>query len=177
VPLQSGDDGVLRRMNRRYSRSFFEDLIQGLVRAIPDLAVGVDVIGGFPGEDDRAFENTCDLISRLPLAYLHVFPFSKREGTSAARFPDQIPEKVIKARSLALRELGAKKRADFYRAFLGKNLKVLIESRRDRESGLLKGFSRNYIPVFTAGADALINREIDLEVTEVRGGRVFGRIL
>jgi threonylcarbamoyladenosine tRNA methylthiotransferase MtaB len=176
VPLQSGDDEVLRRMNRRYSRNFFEDLIRRLVQAIPNLAVGVDVIGGFPGEDDRAFENTYDLISRLPLAYLHVFPFSKREGTPAARFPDQVPGKVIKARSLALRELGAKKREDFYRAFLGKNLKVLIESKRERETGLLKGFSRNYIPVLTDGAEALINREIDLEVTEVRGEKVFGKI-
>jgi threonylcarbamoyladenosine tRNA methylthiotransferase MtaB len=177
VPLQSGDDEVLRRMNRRYSRSFFEDLIQRLVRAIPDLAVGADVIGGFPGEDDRAFENTYDLISRLPLAYLHVFPFSKREGTPAARFPDQVPGTVIKARSFALRELGAKKRADFYHSFLGKNLKVLIESKRERETGLLKGFSRNYIPVLADGAEALINREIDLEVTEVRGDKVFGKIM
>jgi threonylcarbamoyladenosine tRNA methylthiotransferase MtaB len=177
VPLQSGDDEVLRRMNRRYSRSFFEDLIQRLVRAIPDLAVGADVIGGFPGEDDRAFENTYDLISRLPLAYLHVFPFSKREGTPAARFPDQVPGTVIKARSFALRELGAKKRADFYHSFLGKNLKVLIESKRERETGLLKGFSRNYIPVLADGAEALINREIDLEVTEVRGDKVFGKII
>jgi threonylcarbamoyladenosine tRNA methylthiotransferase MtaB len=160
----------------RFSGSFFENLIQSLVQAIPNLAVGVDVIGGFPGEDDRAFENTYDLISRLPLAYLHVFPFSRREGTPAARFPDQVPGKVIKARCLALRELGAKKRGGFYRAFLGKNLKVLIESKRERETGLLKGFSRNYIPVLTDGADGLINQEVDLEVAEVRGEKVFGRI-
>jgi len=176
VPLQSGDDGVLRRMNRRYSPDFFEDLIRRLVQTIPDLAVGADVIGGFPGEDDRAFENTHDLISRLPLAYLHVFPFSRREGTPAARFPDPVPGKVIKTRCHALRELGAKKRADFYRAFLGKNLKVLIESKRDRETGFLKGFSRNYLPVLTEGTDALINREVELEVAEVRGEKVFGKI-
>ena len=177
VPLQSGDDEVLKRMNRRYSRNFFEDLIQRLAQAIPDLAVGVDVIGGFPGEDDRAFDNTLELISRLPIAYLHVFPFSKREGTPAASFPDQVQGKIIKARCLALRELGAKKRADFYRGFLGKCLKVLIESKRDRETRLLKGFSRNYIPVLADGTDGLINREVDIEVTEVRGEKVFGRIL
>ena len=177
VPLQSGDDEVLKRMNRRYSRSFFEDLIQRLHRAIPDLAVGMDVIGGFPGEDDRAFENTCDLISRLPIAYLHVFPFSKREGTPAARFPNQVPGKTIKTRCLALRELGAKKRKDFYRDFLGKNLKVLIESKRERETGLLKGFSPNYIPVLAGGGDGLINQEVDIEVTEVRGEKVFGKIV
>ncbi|MBP1718203.1 MAG: tRNA 2-methylthioadenosine synthase -like protein [Deltaproteobacteria bacterium] len=177
VPLQSGDDEVLKRMNRRYSRSFFEDLIRRLHRAIPDLAVGMDVIGGFPGEDDRAFENTYDLISRLPIAYLHVFPFSKREGTPAARFPNQVPGKTIKTRCLALRELGAKKRKDFYRDFLGKNLKVLIESKRERETGLLKGFSPNYIPVLADGGDGLINQEVDIEVTEVRGEKVFGKIV
>ena len=177
VPLQSGDDEVLKRMNRRYSRSFFEDLIRRLHRAIPDLAVGMDVIGGFPGEDDRAFENTYDLISRLPIAYLHVFPFSKREGTPAARFPNQVPGKTIKTRCLALRELGAKKRKDFYRDFLGKNLKVLIESKRERETGLLKGFSPNYIPVLAGGGDGLINQEVDIEVTEVRGEKVFGKIV
>ena len=120
-------------------------------QAIPDLAVGVDVIGGFPGEDDRAFANTCDLISRLPLAYLHVFPFSRREGTPAARFPDQVPGKVIKARCAALRELGRERRVDFYRAFLGKRLKVLIESKRDRETGLLKGFSPQLYPRVDGG--------------------------
>ena len=176
VPLQSGDDEILKRMNRRYSRSFYGDLIQRLVRAIPDLAVGVDVIGGFPGEDDRAFENTYDLISRLPLAYLHVFPFSKREGTPAASFPDQVPGKIIKARCLTLRELGAKKREGFYRAFLGKKLKVLIESKRERKTGLLKGFSRNYIPVLADGGDGLINQEVDIEVTEIQGEKVFGRV-
>ncbi len=176
VPLQSGDDEILRRMNRRYSRGFFEELIRRLGQAIPDLAVGVDVIGGFPGEDDRAFENTCDLISRLPVAYLHVFPFSRREGTPAACFPDPVPGKVIKTRCAALRELGAGKRKDFYRGFLGKRVKVLIESRRDRESGLLKGFSRNYIPVFTDGGDSLMNQELEIEVAEVRGEKVFGKI-
>jgi len=176
VPLQSGDDDILKRMNRRYSRIFFDDLIQQLVRAIPDLAVGADVIGGFPGEDDRAFKSTYDLISRLPLAYLHVFPFSRREGTPAARFLDQVPGKIIKARCLALRELGARKRREFFRAFQGKSLKVLIESKRERDTGLLKGFSRNYIPVLASGGDDFMNREADVEVTEVRGEKVFGRV-
>jgi threonylcarbamoyladenosine tRNA methylthiotransferase MtaB len=175
VPLQSGDDDVLRRMNRAYSRAFFEDLILRLGRAIPDLGVGVDVIGGFPGEDERAFANTCDLISRLPIAYLHVFPFSKREGTPAARFPDQVRGEVIKARCAALREQGDRKRGEFYRAYLGKKLAVLIEGKRDRLTGLLKGFSRNYIPVLTEGDETLMNQEVEVEVTEVRGNKVFGR--
>ena len=175
VPLQSGDDDVLRRMNRGYSRAFFEDLILRLGRAIPDLGVGVDVIGGFPGEDERAFVNTCDLISRLPIAYLHVFPFSKREGTPAACFPDQVRGEVIKARCAALREQGDRKRGEFCRAYLGRKLTVLIEGKRDRQTGLLKGFSRNYIPVLAEGDATLMNQEVEVEVTEVRGNKVFGR--
>jgi threonylcarbamoyladenosine tRNA methylthiotransferase MtaB len=88
-----------------------------------------------------------------------------------------VPGKIIKTRCLALRNLGAKKRQDFYRAFLGKNLKVLIESKRERETGLLKGFSRNYIPVLVSGGEGLMSRELDVEVTEVRGEKVFGEII
>lgn len=177
VPLQSGDDGILRRMNRGYSRSFFADLIRRLARAIPDLAVGADVIAGFPGEDDRAFAETCDLVSRLPLAYLHVFPFSRRPGTPAALFREAVPEKIIRARSALLRELGGRKRRAFQQAFLGRRLKVLIESRRDRETGLLKGFARNYIPVLAEGPDSLMNREVEIEAAEARGDKVFGKVL
>ena len=177
VPLQSGDDGVLRRMNRGYSRAFFEDLIFRLGQAIPDLAIGADVIGGFPGEDERAFAGTCELIARLPIAYLHVFPFSKRAGTPAARFPDQVRGEVIKARCAALRELGAEKRSDFYHSYLGKKVKVLIESKPDRQTGLLKGFSRNYIPALIAGDEIFMNREVDVELAEVRGDKVFGQII
>jgi len=177
IPLQSGDDGVLRRMNRNYSRKDFAALIRRLVQAIPDLAVGADVIGGFPGEDEKAFENTAHLVAELPLAYLHVFPFSRREGTAAARFPDPVPAKTIKTRCQALRELGARKRDDFYRSFLGKKMKVLVESKRDRETGFLKGFSRSYIPVLIDGGDEWIHRELDVMGIEISGGKVFGSVL
>jgi threonylcarbamoyladenosine tRNA methylthiotransferase MtaB len=174
IPLQSGDDDILRRMNRNYSRDFFSDRIHRLVQAIPDLTIGVDLIGGFPGEDEQAFENTCNLVARLPLAYLHVFPFSRREGTPAAKFPDLVPSGVIKARCRTLRDLGARKRGEFYRSFIGRRLKVLIESKRDRETALLKGFSRNYIPVLIAGGEEWIHQELEVQVTEVRDEKVFG---
>ena len=105
------------------------------------------------------------------------FPFPSARGPRRPASPTRSPERSSKPAALALRELGAKKRADFYRAFLGKNLKVLIESKRERETGLLKGFSRNYIPVLADGADALMNRELDIEVAEVRGDKVFGKII
>ena len=163
-------------MNRNYSAAFFADLVNRLAQTIPGAAIGADVIGGFPGEVDSAFQNTMTLIETLPLAYLHVFPFSKRRGTPAAAFPGQVPPQVIRARCHALRELGEKKRESFSRSFLGKSLKVLVESRRDRESGLLKGFSANYIPVLLSGGEELMNQEVSVEVTEVRNGKVIGNV-
>ncbi len=177
IPLQSGDDGILRRMNRNYSRSFFEDLVNRLIQAIPDLAIGVDVISGFPGEDEKGFQNTVDLIEKLPIAYLHVFPFSRRKRTPAGSFPQQVLPQVIKGRCQILRELGAKKRRIFYGAFLGQKVKVLVESKKDPESGMLKGYSSNYIPVLIRAGDEHINQELEVEVTEVRGEKVFGKIL
>jgi threonylcarbamoyladenosine tRNA methylthiotransferase MtaB len=175
IPLQSGDDRILRRMNRNYSTAFFADLVNRLAQTIPGAAIGADVIGGFPGEDDSAFLNTMTMIENLPLAYLHVFPFSKRKGTPAAAFPGQVPPQVIRARCHALRELGEKKRDSFSRSFLGQRLKVLVEGKRDRESGLLKGFSANYIPVLLPGGEELMDQEVEAEVTEVRHGKVFGK--
>jgi threonylcarbamoyladenosine tRNA methylthiotransferase MtaB len=177
IPLQNGDDRILKRMKRNYSTAFFADLVNRLARTIPGVSIGADVIGGFPGEDESAFQNTLNLIEKLPLAYLHVFPFSRRKGTPAAVFPDQVPSQVIRARCRALRELGEKKRQAFYRSFLGQKVKALVESKRDRETGLLKGLSPNYIPVLLPGGDESINQEVEVEVTEVRNGRAYGKII
>jgi len=161
-------------MNRNYSAAFFADLVNRLAQTIPGAAIGADVIGGFPGEDDSAFQNTMSLIEALPLAYLHVFPFSRRRGTPAGVFPGQVPPGVIRGRCHALRELGEKKRHSFSRSFLGKTLKVLVEGKRDRESGMLKGFSAHYIPVLLPGGENLMNQEVEVEVTEVRDGKAYG---
>jgi threonylcarbamoyladenosine tRNA methylthiotransferase MtaB len=177
IPLQSGDDGILQRMNRNYSGALFETLVNRLVQAIPGLAIGLDVIAGFPGEDGGAFENTMKRITKLPIAYLHVFPFSARKGTPAASFAGQVPSAVIKARCQALRELGEEKRKLFYQTFRGQNLKVLVESKKDRQSGMLRGYSENYIPVLLQGGDEHINQEVEVRVTEVSGENVIGEIL
>ena len=175
IPLQSGDDRILQRMNRDYSAAFFSDLVTRLTASIPNLAIGVDIIAGFPGEDEKAFENTLRLLDTLPIAYLHAFPFSRRKGTAAAGFSGAVPSAVIKARCQSLRELGARKRELFYGAFRGKKAQVLIESKRDRESGFLKGYSRNYIPVLLPGGDEFINQELDVEIIDVHGDRVIGK--
>ncbi len=176
IPLQSGSDGVLRMMNRDYTRAFYRDLVTRLIRAIPGLAVGADVIGGFPGEDEEAFQQSLELIEALPLAYLHVFPYSPRKGTPAADFPGQVPSRAVRDRCRALRELGLEKRRQFYRSFLGAKMSVLVESRRDPESEMLRGYSENYIPVVFAGGDEWMNQVVKVEVTQIGDEKVFGNI-
>jgi threonylcarbamoyladenosine tRNA methylthiotransferase MtaB len=176
IPLQSGDDRILKKMNRHYSTAFFEALVHRLVESIPDLAIGLDIIGGFPGEDERAFQNTLQLIAGLPIAYLHVFPFSRRKGTPAADMPDQVSSPVIKMRCRQLRALGERKRRQFYESFQGKILRVLIESKRDRATGFLKGYSRNYIPVLLHGEEKLVHQEIAAIVLQVEQNQVLGEM-
>ena len=106
LPLQSGDDAVLKRMNRTYQTDDFKNLVAALRAKIPHLCLGVDVIVGFPGETDQQFKNTYALLQELPVDYFHVFPYSKREKTRAAAFPDHIPQKTIKKRCELLRATG-----------------------------------------------------------------------
>ncbi|MBI1920857.1 MAG: tRNA (N(6)-L-threonylcarbamoyladenosine(37)-C(2))-methylthiotransferase MtaB [Geobacter sp.] len=175
IPLQSGDNHVLGLMNRRYSTGYYRDLMQRLVEAIPGICLGTDIIAGFPGESEREFENTYHFLDSLPLAYLHVFPFSPREGTPAATMPDHIHPAVIRERAKALRRLSELKRRAYYRSFLGKELLILIQGKN--EDGMLTGLSRNYIPVLLAGDETLVNTEVAVEVTEVVREKVIGRVV
>jgi threonylcarbamoyladenosine tRNA methylthiotransferase MtaB len=167
IPLQSGDDTILKRMHRPYSRDYFMELVKRIIGRIPDAAIGVDTLIGFPGETDQAFENTYDLIQSLPVAYLHVFPFSAREGTPAFSFKDQVPVPVIKNHCAWMRRLGAKKRREFYARHVGKAVTVLVEETRDRITDRLKGFSDNYIPVHFDGPDDLANTFQKIEIQRI----------
>ena len=157
IPLQSGDDDILRRMHRPYSRDYFHGLVRGILNRCPEASIGVDTLIGFPGETDEAFENTYALIQSLPVAYLHVFPFSARKGTAAFSFKDQVPGPLIKARCQRMRLLGAEKRKAFYKRFIGRQVTVLVEETRDRMDNRLKGLTDNYIPVRFEGPDDLYN--------------------
>ena len=172
VPLQSGDNGVLRRMRRPYTREDFRDVVLGIHDKIPSAAVGVDVLIGFPGESEAAFSNTYDTVKDLPVSYLHVFPFSPRMGTPAAGYTDPVPSEVVKERCRRMRELGNTKRKAFYRAAMGQTVDVLVEKERDGETGLLKGISSNYLTVVLEGSDALKNRIVTVRVERVWPGKL-----
>ena len=144
---------------------------------LPDAAIGVDTLIGFPGESDRAFENTYSLIEQLPVSYLHVFPFSPRRGTPAYAYPERVDSLVIKKRCQKMRTLGKHKRSVFYNKFKGKILEILIEGKQKKSTNLLKGITSNYIPVLVKGADSLKNTMANVTINEVNdNNQVFGTI-
>ncbi len=156
LPLQSGDDRIIRAMHRPYTSNEFAEKVK-LASEVSEISIGVDVIAGFPGEGEKEFEKTFSLLRDLPISYLHIFPFSKRKGTPAAAAPGQVDPKAIRTRCEKLKELDTLKRLEFYRAFIDKTAEVLVEDSRDKKTNLLKGRARNYIPVAFQGDDRLKN--------------------
>lgn len=167
IPLQSGDDHILERMHRPYDTQWFRNRIQSIHQKLPEAAIGVDTLIGFPGETDTAFENTRNLIDNLPISYLHVFPFSPRKGTPASDYADPVAPDVIKERCSVMRMLGKHKKAIFYDQQLKTSAEVLIERQRDRRSGLLKGISSNYVTVLTDGPDQLKNSLVTVRLEKM----------
>jgi len=175
IPLQSGADRVLRAMRRPYIVRMYRTLVERLASAIPDLGLGADVIAGFPGETDADFEATAALVEALPFSYLHVFSYSDRRGTEAARgTAPRVASVTIRQRTTRLRSLGASKQAAFRRAQLGRELPVLVLERREREAGRLVGLTDNYLELAFAGPDALMRRLARVRATGQDGERLEG---
>ena len=175
LPLQSGDDETLSRMRRRYARDYFRDRVDRVLASWPDAAIGTDLIVGFPGETGAHFESYFDFVESIPLAYFHVFPYSVRVGTTAAKFTGRVAPAEIKRRAALMRELGDRKRVEFASRFVGTTLKVLLEERGT--DGTLRGYSRNYLRVSTQGPDQLTNREVVVEASTVEGTQLVGEIV
>jgi threonylcarbamoyladenosine tRNA methylthiotransferase MtaB len=152
VPLQSGSDKVLRAMHRKYRPWHYADRIERIRGAMPDAAVGADVMVGFPGETDDDFEQTRALIERLPFTYLHVFTYSSRPGTLSAEMPDQVPVQVARERNRVLRELAARKKHEFMRSFVGRELEAITLTRFDGQA--TEALSDNFLKLQVAGRHA-----------------------
>lgn len=177
LPLQSGSDHVLRLMRRPYHTGMYRDLVDRLAAAVPGLGLGADVIVGHPGETDADFEATLALVAALPFSYLHVFAYSDRRGTEAARRPGHVPAAVIRERSRRLRRLGREKSHAFRHALVGTRREVLVLDARDRRTGLRSGLTSNYVEVLFPGPDDLGRRMATIEIAEVRGDRTHGRLV
>ena len=175
IPLQSGDDTILARMNRRYTSTEFKATVDLCRKRLPDAAIGIDVLVGFPGETEQHFEATCTLLEELDCTYLHVFPYSRRTGTLAATFDQQIPQAIKDERVTRLRQLDSKKKELFYQRHLGASRPLLVEHKRDPE-GRLRGFTDNYIPVSFPGHSSLMNTITAVTLDSVSATRVSGRI-
>lgn len=176
IPLQSGDDAVLKRMERPYNREEFRRTVERIHELFPRAALGSDVLVGFPGEQDVNFNNTLQLIEDLPFTYLHVFPFSVRPNTKAAAFTDTIAADVVKKRCQILRKTGISKKTAFYASALNLVVRILAESKRDSKTGLLKGFSDNYLPVMFEGPDRLKNTLVNVRISKLQNTDLFGEI-
>ena len=176
LPLQSGDTSILERMNRPYTAEFFEELVYNVRNAMPEAGIGVDVLVGFPGETEETFRNTLSLLERLPVSYLHVFPYSQRQGTPAAKFPGQVPPDVLAKRTKLVRELGTLKRLAFHASVMGKTVEVCVEGRKDEKTGLHKGVARNYVPVlFSSPTPPIKSSLVRVKVEKLTPkGRVMG---
>ncbi len=166
VPLQSGSDKILRKMHRKYRPWHYADRIERIRRAMPDAAIGADVMVGFPGESDADFEETRAFIERLPFTYLHVFTYSSRPGTPSAEMPDQVPVQVARERNRVLRELIAGKKQTFMQSFVGREVEAITLTHYDGE--FTEALTGNYLKLLVWG-ERDSNELVRLPVTGTRG--------
>lgn len=173
LPLQSGDDDVLRLMNRRYTLRDYAAFVEKAMGRIPDLALGTDVMVGFPGENQSRFANTLAAAKELPFAYLHVFAYSNRPGTAASRLAPAVPAPTVTARRTALAELSRAKRMAFYQRHAGRTVDVLFEAKDD--SGRWTGLTDNYVRVGVRTDGDLANRLVPTVIEGTMDGLAVGR--
>ena len=151
LPLQSGSDTVLKRMNRKYDSARYLQSVQTARAILPDCFIGADIIPGFPGETEQEFEETVAFIKKCQLSALHVFPYSKRPNTAAAKMPGHLDPNLVKERASVLRKLGQDLETDFYKSQVGSSQTVLWEGETD-SSGRRKGKTGNYLNVVAPGS-------------------------
>jgi len=147
IPLQSGSNFILKKMRRRYLRELYAERVSKIRKVMPDACIGVDVIVGFPGETDEYFLETYNFLADLDISYLHVFTYSERENTIAAKMEEVVPISIRNKRNKMLRGLSAKKRRAFYESQLGKTKTVLFENQNHQ--GYIHGFTENYVKIKT----------------------------
>ena len=165
IPLQSGNNDILKLMRRRYMKELYVDRVNKIREVMPHACIGVDVIVGFPGETDDHFLDTYNFLSALDISYLHVFTYSERDHTVAANMDSVVPKDVRAKRSKMLRGLSVKKRRAFYESQIGSFKTVLFES--ENKEGYIHGFTENYVKVKTPWNPELINTLHEVQLTKI----------
>jgi len=174
LAVQHGDNDQLKSMRRTYTAEQAEDVIVRLVDAVPEICIGADVMVGFPGETEEAFQRMYDWLDRLPYAYFHVFSYSKRDHTKAARMEDQVPAPVARNRSRLLRELSARKSEAYNGRFMGRILPVLVEDESDKRG--MTGRTDHGMRVWFDGEAEQMNTFVELEVVSTDSEGAEGRL-
>ena len=163
IPLQSGDDRILKLMRRRHTVKEFAAFIESVHRRIPGIGIGTDVMVGYPSEDDAAFINTKKLLADLPVSYYHVFTYSDRKGTASCKMSEKVMPQVKKKRNAILIEQGERKKRAFYQAYINKQMPVLFEQQN--RDGFWTGYTTNYIQVALKSDRNLHNKIIPVTLS------------
>ena len=173
LSLQSGSDGVLCRMKRRYSAADYHQAVSLIRQSVPEVAITTDVIVGFPGETEAEFQESYDFCRQMQFARIHVFPYSPRPGTEAAHMPQAVADKVKRQRAQQMLALAAESQQSFNQRFLGGTVPVLWEQQ---SGGVWSGLTGNYIKVYTRSREELTNKLLPVKLAEIYRDGVCGEI-
>lgn len=172
IPLQSGCDSVLKRMNRPYTTKEFLDKVNEIRSLLPDISISTDLIVGFPEESEEEFKETCDFLKECEFSFLHVFPYSMRNGTKAASIKNQIDPKVKKERASICAKISEELYDKYKERFINKTVNVLFEKE---EEGYSFGHSSEYLPVYVKG-DHTRSTYAKVKITELKDHKLYGEI-
>jgi len=179
IPLQAGEDAVLKRMRRKYTTEEYAAKIKRLHEAMPGVAITTDIIVGFPGETDEMFEKGYRFMEELKFAEMHIFPYSKRTGTPAARMEDQVDEDIKNERVHKLIDLSERMQLDYAQQYVGEIVDVIPErdSKNLHGAGFVAGHADNYLTVVFEGSDDLIGKLCRVKITEAGVNECRGTLI
>ena len=177
LPLQSGSDRLLQKMNRHYTKEGYLTLVEKIRKAVPDIALSTDIIVGFPGETEEDFEETMDVVEKVKYDSAYTFIYSKRTGTPAAKMENQVPEDVVKDRFNRLLATINEVSHTISARYEGQSAKALVECINDHDSSLVTGRLTNNMLVHFPGDESLIGNIVDVKLTECKGFYYMGEML
>ena len=175
IPLQHGSNTILKKMNRRYSFEDYARLVEKIENTIPGICLGSDIMTGFPGESEKAFQEMVNNLNELPISHYHVFRYSPKEGTRAEEFLERVPSGEVKRRAKIIRNLGHKKKQDFIKQFKGKIVNVLTE--KINKNNILSGYTDNFIRVNFQGDKKKVNEILPVRITEMKNESLKGELV
>ncbi len=177
LSLQSGSDTVLKRMNRKYTTELYREIVDLIREYMPNVGITTDIIVGFPGETEEEFSETCRFVEEIGFSRIHVFPYSPRKGTPAAKYKNQLPGDIKHQRSRELIKLGEKNTKKFNEKFIGAKLDVLFEEQSKSNPDYIEGYTTNYIRVLAKGDPSFEGKILAVELEKIQNENMVGKIL